>query len=303
MNILHNLLPIFGETIFPVVFVASCGFILARRMQLDSRTIGRTAFYLFSPALIFRSLYQMDLDYATVGRTMLVATVIMLSSALLGWLISWDQERRQRSAIVLATAMSNNGNMGLPLSLFALGQVGLSLATIYFVTNAFLGNTVGVFIASAGNAPPLQAIKRTLKVPVLYSAIAGLVMGYFDVQIPMSLARPIDLMAAAAVPVLLVLLGVQLSSAPIASRQSVLSRTVLVRLVGGPLLAVTLVLLLGIHGVERNVMILQSGMPTAVTATVLATEFDAAPRLVATAIFFSTAASLVTVTLLLSLIA
>jgi predicted permease len=61
-------------------------------------------------------------------------------------------------------------------------------------------------------------------------------------------------------------------------------------------------MILGIQGVERNVLILQAAMPTAVITSVLATEFDAAPQLVATVIFVSTAASMVTLSLVLWLI-
>jgi len=43
-------------------------------------------------------------------------------------------------------------------------------------------------------------------------------------------------------------------------------------------------------------------MPTAVVATVLATEFAAAPRLVAAAVLVSTLASMITVSLVLVLL-
>jgi predicted permease len=118
--------------------------------------------------------------------------------------------------------------------------------------------------------------------------------------LPVGLFRPIDLLADLAIPGMLVLLGIQLSSAPLVARQAVLARVVALRLLGTPLLAFLLCWVMGFTGMERNVILLQSAMPTAVITTVLATEYDAAPRFVATVIFFTTLVSMVTLSLLLS---
>jgi predicted permease len=120
--------------------------------------------------------------------------------------------------------------------------------------------------------------------------------------IPEPLYRAIDLTAGAAIPMMLVLLGVQLSATPINSEQRVIWRSMVIRLGLSPLAAVALCMLLGIDGLERQVVILQASMPTAVVATVLATEFVTAPRLVAAAVLFSTLASMATISLVLVLI-
>jgi len=294
MAILDSLALIFGQTILPIFLVVLVGFVLARRMALNMQTIGRVTFYLFSPALIFRGLYQTDLDYSTVGRTALLAALLFGASGLLGWLSSRKEDRRRRAAISLTSALSNNGNMGLSVSLFAFGEPGLALAMIYFVTTAFLGNTLGVFVASSGKAEPLEALRRTAQVPMLYGAVLGLLLGYFQVELPSGLMRSVETLASAAVPTLLVLLGAQLSQARIQGRQFVLARTALIRLAGGPILAVLFCWLWDVQGLERTIVILQSAMPTAVSAIVLATEYDASPNLVATIVALTTVVSLFT---------
>lgn len=314
--VLQKLLPIFGNTVLPVFLVAGSGFLLAKTMKLDGRTVGRILFFLSTPSLVFRGLYQSEISYASVGRIALSAMTIMLVAAVLGWLIAWDQDRRRRVAVTLCAMLGNNGNMGLPISYFALGEAGLALATIYYITNSFLGNTLGVFIASMGRtgspsagdatageakgASVGEAFRSTLKVPILYAALLGILINGMGWELPMGLFRPIDLLADLAIPGMLVLLGIQLSSAPLVARQSVLARVVALRLLGTPLLAFLLCWVMGFTGLERNVILLQSAMPTAVITTVLATEYDAAPRFVATVIFFTTLVSMVTLSLLLS---
>ena len=108
-----------------------------------------------------------------------------------------------------------------------------------------------------------------------------------------------DLLAEAAIPGMLILLGVQLRSAPVLQTQGVILRSVAIRLLASPVIAWLLCLGLSITGVERNVLILQAAMPTAVMTSVLATEFDTAPRLVASIIFFSTLLSMVTLSFVL----
>jgi predicted permease len=205
-------------------------------------------------------------------------------------------------AVVLASAVSNNGNMGIPMAYFAFGELGMALAAIYYVVTSFLSNTLGAVVASAGQARLADALKQGLRVPVLYAATAGLLVNVAGGELPLSLARAVELTANAAIPGMLILLGVQLRSAPVFQMHGVVLRSVGVRLLAAPGIVWLLCMVLGIQGVERNVLILQAAMPTAVITSVLATEFDAAPQLVATVIFVSTAVSMVTLSLVLWLI-
>ncbi|MCB0187147.1 MAG: AEC family transporter, partial [Caldilineaceae bacterium] len=106
----------------------------------------------------------------------------------------------------------------------------------------------------------------------------------------------------AAIPGMLVLLGIQLQKAPLTRIPWVIFRSVAIRLVIGPLAAWGLCLLFAIGGSERNVLILQSAMPTAVMAAVLATEYETEPELVATVILVYTLISMVSLSMLLWLI-
>lgn len=302
MNLLSSLLPVFVSTILPVFLVAGAGYVLASFIRLDARSLGRMLFYLFSPALIFRSLYKADIDLLALGHVVIVVVGVMLAGMLLGWLAGAGQDRQHRAGMMLASAFSNNGNMGIPVNLFAFGEAGVALATLYYAVNAFLSNTVGVVVASSGSAPLLQALAHSLRSPVLYAAILGLGFNLGHVTVPDFLFRAIDLMAGAAVPGMLVLLGLQLRATPISRDQTIVWRPVVITLVASPLVAWGLCQLLGVTGVERQALILQAAMPTAVMTTVLATEFTAAPKLVAAAVFVSTLASMLTLAVVLLLI-
>jgi len=302
MLVVQKLLPIFAQTVLPVFLVAGAGYALASFVKIDNRSVGRLLFYLATPSLVFRSLYQTTLDATALRHLVIIAVSAAILAGILGWLAGRGQDRRHRAALVLTSAVSNNGNMGIPMSYFAFGDVGMTLATVYYVITSFMSNTFGAAIASAGQAKFSDALKESLRVPVLYAALLGLVLNLGNVTLPTTITRSVDLMADAAIPVMLILLGVQLRAAPLLQAQNLIFRSVAIRLVAAPAIAWLLCFVLGISGVERNVLILQAAMPTAVMTSVLATEFDTAPQLVAAIIFFSTAASMVTLSLVLWLL-
>lgn len=302
MAILASLAQVFASTVLPVFLVAGAGYVLARSTRLDGRTLGRIVFFLASPSLVFRSLYTMEISTAVLQQELMIVLAIYLITGAAGWLAGAGQSSQRRAALTMTSAISNNGNMGLPIALFALGDGAMGLATVYYAISAFLTNTAGVFIASSGSAPPIKAFQQSLRAPVLYAALLGLMLNRFAVPVPDSLFRAVDLLADAAIPCMLILLGIQLSVTPINRDQVIVWRSMAIRLALSPLVALLLCLLLGITGLERQVFILQASMPTAVVTTVLATEFAAAPRLVAAAVLLSTLASMVTISLVLVLL-
>jgi malate permease and related proteins len=300
MSVVQTLLPIFIETVFPVFLIALAGYLLAWRMTIDGRSLGRLLFYLATPSLVFRSLYTSQVELGTMRQVAIVAVAVCFLCGIAGWLIGSGLPKRERMAIVLTSAISNNGNMGIPICYFAFGDMGLALGTLYYVVASFINNTLGSAVASAGAVSMGQALRNSLQVPVLYAAILGLLFNQLGGEVPTPIYRAVDLMADATVPGMLALLGIQLHAAPIFKSQAVIWRSVFLRLVIGPLIALVLCLVLAVGGVERDVIILQAAMPTAVMSAVLATEYDTAPHLVATVIFVSTVISMITLSVVLS---
>jgi malate permease and related proteins len=74
----------------------------------------------------------------------------------------------------------------------------------------------------------------------------------------------------------------------------------LMRLVAAPLLAILLSKPFGLLGPARQAGILESGMPTAVLAAVLATEYDLEPSFITSVVFVTTFLSPFTLTPLLA---
>jgi predicted permease len=115
-----------------------------------------------------------------------------------------------------------------------------------------------------------------------------------QLPVPEVLLRAVDLVGQAAIPGLLMLLGMQLARTSIKSDLVPVLSSSFLRLVLSPVLAVLLCSLLRIEGLPRNVLILQTSTPSAIIPLLYAVNYDTRPELVASTIFVSTLLSSLT---------
>jgi hypothetical protein len=289
--------------ISPIVLVAAIGFLLAKTIDVDARSISRLMLYLFTPALVFASTYRATLsrEYVAIGAFAIAITALM---GLVSWLLIKLRryDRVTGSAFALAVLFVNAGNYGLPLILFAYGDAGLARAAFYFTTSAILTQTLGIFIAARGNASARQALLNVFKLPLVYAVGLGLVFNLARIAVPEPLMKSVDLASSGAVPIMLAILGIELAGVTLENDRALISLATFAKLVITPLLAFPLAALLGLEGITRAVCILQASMPTAVMASIVAVEFDARPKLVTGIIFASTLGSVVSLTILLGIL-
>jgi predicted permease len=99
---------------------------------------------------------------------------------------------------------------------------------------------------------------------------------------------------------MLVLLGLQLQKVEWSHKHLHLIAANGLRLLVAPAIALVLTMLFNLQGSARQATIIEASMPCAVTATVLATEFDVHPEFVTAAVTTSTLLSPLTLTPLLA---
>jgi predicted permease len=298
------LLPILWRVILPVFLIIALGYLLERWLSLDMRSISRVIFYALAPCLVFSSTATSAVSGADMGKIVSFVLLTTLAMGLLSWAVTKALRfsRAMESAFLLTTLFVNSGNYGLPINLFAFGQAGLERATVFFTASALLTNSIGVYLASRGQASGLDALRNVFKVPIVYGALAGFVVNLATIPVPEPVAKAVDLVGGASVPLMLLLVGMQLARTSLVGELKVIGLATFVRLVVAPAVALVLAAWLGLTGVTRQACITEASMPTAVMTTILATEFEAEPQFVAGVVFVSTLVSIITLTLLLALI-
>src|SRR4029079_13809038 len=99
---------------------------------------------------------------------------------------------------------------------------------------------------------------------------------------------PVGLLSEAALPVMVLVLGMQLERATLPDRPALVVVAVGLSLIVAPVVALGLAALLGLSGAARQAGVGLASMPVAVVTTILALEFDVAPAFVTSAVFAST---------------
>ena len=296
------------EVILPILITAGLGFVVGRAFSPDPRTLSRIAIYLFLPAIVFRNSANSSLQPGEIGQIVLFVTVLYVTLAILMTLVAKTQRHlgaALQGAFVLSTLMGNSGNYGLSFVEFAFGPEGTSIAVMVLTTTAILSNTIGIYVASAGTASVRQGLMNVIKVPVPYAIVLGFIVKFGNIGLPLPVERSVDLLSQAAVPIMITLLGIQMSRIvnlrDLRKLYGTLALASVMRLVVPPVIILVLTGLMGITGLTRDVLLVQLSTPTAVYGTLLATEFGSDARFVTAAVFVTTLASLVTLSIIMAL--
>ena len=296
------LLSIFISDLLPVFAIAGAGFLAARLLGVQVQTLSRITFYVLAPALVFNLLMGTTLDASQSGRMVLFYVLVAASAFAMARLaaIPLKLDRPSLSAYLLVVVSSNSGNYGLPVALLAFGQEGLAFASVYFLASSVFSYTGGILLAASGRRSLRDAVMGVTRVPAVYGAAAAGIILAFGLTVPAAVMRPISMLSDAALPMMILVLGMQLERATRPDRPMMVASAVALSIVFTPLAAIGLAHLIGLRGAAFQAGVLQASMPTAVITTILALEFDVAPNFVTSVVALSTLLSPLTVTVLIA---
>ena len=306
-----DILNAFSEVLLPVIVVASLGYLLRRTFPLDARSLNRVSLYGLTPCFVFVTLLRADVAGADATRLGLQMLVVMLATTVCAFVaaIPLRLSGPRRSGFVLTSTFMNSGNYGLSISRFAFGELGIQYAVIGYLTQAILSQTLAVYLATAGRGSHRSAIGQVFRLPLIYAVLLavglrllGIRMDESDGALALGLYRGLRLVADAALPTLLLILGTQLTNREPVTAAGALVMASLIRLLVSIPLAYGAGMLLGLSGMPLYVGTIQAAMPTAVNMIVLAVEFDAWPEFVSNGVVATTIGSLVSLTLLIAVL-
>jgi malate permease and related proteins len=288
------------EVIFPVVFITLVGTALGRFLKIDQASISRIVLFALAPGLAFDNLSKSTVQ-ASVALTIIGAYICFeLVMGLVTWFSSADINQSTRRAMVASVITGNNGNFGLPISLFAFGKPGLELSLVIFTISVFFTFLVGPAILSESQNWTSR-LTAAFKLPLFWAAAAGVLVNVLHIPVPVGLERGIHLIGQAAIPILLLSLGLQIGQQGLPKLEGPIVRSSALRLILGPIVAFAFGKLFALSGLELAVLILSAAMPTAVNAFLLASELNADSKTVAGTVVVTTLASLPVIALVVTL--
>ena len=286
-----------------LVAVAVLGYVVGLLGVLrsqDELVLSRLAFFVATPALLFTTVARADLH--SIFSVVLVTNVASLFVVQLIFLLAaavWRRTRAEATIGVLASSYVNAGNLGVPVAAYVLGDGALVAPILLFQLLVMAPIAFAVLDGDqqgSGRRVSLRTVlARPLRNPLTVASLLGLVVSLLGVQLPELVMRPIDLVAAAAVPVALVAYGLSLSAGTKDSitlqRDVVLA--VLLKTVVQPIAAYAVGRwLLDLHGAALLAPTLLAALPTAQNVYVYAVHYRSSRTLARSVVLLSTLLSI-----------
>jgi predicted permease len=294
---LNSIATVITQNILPIFVVASFGFGLQRWRRLDKRTVSTVVLNCLSPALVFSSLVNSQLPGEELFELSTFALLTILLNGLLTLLLARliKLSRTDTVALLIVVMFVNGGNYGMTLNQLRYGDAGLARAVVYFITSTLLVYTVGLLIASMGELSWRQAVSKLLRLPAAYAAVAAVVVYSFEINVPAPLMKGIEVAGTGAIPVMILVLGMQMADWHGAATLRLAIPAMFMRMLAGPLVGTLMASVVGLEGLGRSTSIIEASMPTAVVVIVIATEFDLQPSAVTSIVLLTTLLSPLTV--------
>ncbi|XOK59787.1 AEC family transporter [Paenibacillus elgii] len=295
------------NNVIPLTIMIAIGVILYRAFKLDIKTLSKLNFYLFSPALVFKMLYESSLSLAVLGQTLLFFVLFFATMFLLMEVVI--RLRGYKGGMIPAMRNSvifyNSANYAIPLNqlVFVGDAFTLSIQIIIMMMQSLLPNTYGIYAVNASKRNDMKQTLRTiLTLPVIYIIPIAFLMKGLHIPIPGPVYAPINYVSDAFIATALLTLGVQLGSMKWTFNLADVMLSNVLRLCVGPAVGFLIVLLMGIEGVMAQALVLSCAVPTSLSSVLIAVEYDNEPEFSSQAVFSSTIFSIFTVTLVIYLI-
>ncbi len=284
------------EIVAPVFLLAGIGFGWVKLgFEYRLEFVTRLSMTLAVPCLIFTALVNTTLEPSAL-RGMTLASLAAYAAVSVLMLVLVRVLRLHQGTFAAPLIFGNTGNLGLPLALFAFGEVGLEYAVVVFAVMAIISFTFGIWLVAGSGS-----LGKVVKEPLVWATVLGAVFLWQDWQLPTFADNTLGLIGQMAIPLMLITLGVavaRLSPGGI-GRAVVLSLVKLVICIGCAWVAADW---FALDKAAFGILVLQVATPVAVTSYMLAAKYGADAQSVAGLVVVSTVMSIGALPLLLAVL-
>ena len=273
-----------GFSIIWVVILV--GYLVGRTGVLGDQgrhVLSRVTFFVASPALLFTTLAESD-PVSVLGPLLWVAALSAALTAAIYYLATVRTLKRPASESIIA-AMSastvNSANLGLPIALYVLGDMSYAAPIILFQLALYQPVNLAMLDANTSRhrTTRIALLLATAKNPMIIGSLLGLVVALTGVELPSMVLEPINLIAGASIPAMLMAFGISLVGSKPLEKKSGRRADVLIaaaaKLLLHPFLAWVLAYwVFGLRGELLVASVIMAGLPTAQNIFVTAMRYD-----------------------------
>jgi len=281
--------------IIPIILIIFVGYIWNKiGNNLNQTEITNIITWIGAPCLIFNTLIKLESSVFLL-KDMIFSAIFMVLSMFLFSYILLKLINFPIRTFINPMSFSNSGNLGMTISLFAYGSLGLELAVIVFMITSILHFTLGISIWSGKWSP-----RFLIKTPVIYAVFLALSINFFSIELPKTLTNTTSVLAGITIPLLLFTMGISLNKISYKVDYKIIILIIL-RIFMALAMAYLIIYLLNIDGIAKNIILLQALLPAPIFTYLFASQYNVQPDKVANYLMTSTIISLFTITIFLRL--
>jgi predicted permease len=284
-----------------ILAMLGLGMVLARsRLFPDNaaQTLNLVVLYICLPASVLIFVPRLQLQASLIGLILTPWIMMGVTAVLVGLVARWLRlARGERAALLICVGFGNSSFIGFPMVRALLGDHALPVAVVYDQFGTFLMlSTLGVYLLAryGGDSTPTaaQIVLRIVKFPPLWALVFAATL--MPAQPPAWIAAGLQRLADAMLPLVMLSVGLSIQLRLPRRELAPLAAGVSLRLLVMPALAVPLSWAFGLRGEQFQVNVLETAMPTMITAAALAISHNLAPRLSAAMTGYTIVLSLAT---------
>ena len=260
--------------------------------------LNKVVLYICLPAAVLTYVPRLQLDASLIGIMLTPWLLMLLTLALVSLATRlFGFERQVHAVLLLCVALCNSSFIGYPMVRALLGDHALPYAVVYDQFGTFVMlSTFGLYVLArySGDAPPStgQILLRIARFPPLWALIFALLV--MPASPPMWIAGALKNVSDAMLPLVMLAVGLTIQLRLSRAELAPLGVGLLLKLLVLPAAALPLSWAFGLHGEMLRVNVLETAMPTMITAAALAISHRLAPRLAAAMVGYGIVLSLVT---------
>lgn len=290
--------------LFPDFAIVALGYALRRFWLAPTAwvTIEKLVYFVLFPCLLFYAVANSPLRVDAVGAFALGSPAIILSAAVLGFLVKpLSNMSRVDFASGLQVAYRFNSYIGLALAGRLAGAQGVANMAILLALGVPLCNILAVGTMSRGKR--LQVLLDIVKNPLVVATTLGLACKLLNFHVPTPLMLTLDRLGQGAVALGLMTVGAGLSFSGLKGHWGVSLWWLCIKLLVSPALALLYAHFTGLTILQTQILLVFASIPSASSAYILATRMGGNGPLVACLISMSTVGAALSIPLVFKLAA
>ncbi len=299
--------------VFPVFGLVAAGYLAGRFglvMQASSHALNQFVYAFALPAMLFVAVYRGTLEDILSGAFLLAVIAATLLTALAGFALSYfaaGGSPAESTLRGLNASFANTGYLGIPLVTVAYGERAALPAALATVATNIVSFALAIVCIELFVNPRRGGARRALlgvaRSPLIWPIGLAVLLVALGLKIPLPVERFATLLAAAAGPCALFAIGLFVSQLSIRTGLATTWQSTVLKLVLHPLLMAVLAFwVLPVEPFWAKIAVVCASLPLGATAFVLAQRYGLLEAETSSGAVVSTAASLLTVSLVMALL-